>query len=433
MILEVSKIGKLLVGPAGESDRPLSSWYPTCDPEPCAPEVEASRRALRGVRFLFLLSSLELAGAERQAIHLAAFLKHVLNADVEVWGYGAPSSAAELCDRNGLQCHSFANPLQGRHLSKLWGLTSFIRQVRHARADVLMPYTMAPNILCALTWRLTKARLCVWNQRDEGRGRVRRLVEWLALRQVPMFISNSAHAKEFLIGTVNAKANRVYVVRNGIELSPAKVSRQQWRLDHEIPSGHFVACMVANLHRFKDHSTLLQAWSRVVADLSPRGRGATLLLAGRFDDMTQPIRTLARDLNLGRSVRFLGHVTDIPSLLNAVDLGVFSSRLEGCPNGVLECMAAGLPLLATDIPGIREALGSESEDALSPPGDYEAIASKITRLMHDAALRQRYGLMNRERVERVFGVDRMCLETAALIGRALQSVKSFPQSQAGDA
>jgi glycosyltransferase involved in cell wall biosynthesis len=144
-------------------------------------------------------------------------------------------------------------------------------------------------------------------------------------------------------------------------------------------------------------------------------------LAGRFDDMTEPLKTLARDLNLGRSVRFLGHVTDISSLLGAVDLGIFSSQLEGCPNGVLECMAAGLPVVATDIPGIREALGNESESTLSPPGDYEAMASKISQLIIDAALRQRYGLINRERVERLFGVDRMCLETAALIARALQT------------
>jgi glycosyltransferase involved in cell wall biosynthesis len=136
--------------------------------------------------------------------------------------------------------------------------------------------------------------------------------------------------------------------------------------------------------------------------------------------MIEPLKTLAYDLDLGPSVRFLGHVADIPSLLGAVDLGVFSSQLEGCPNGVLECMAAGLAVVATDIPGVREAMGSQNDGILAIPGDFGDMASKITRLALDPALRTRYGSANRERVQQLFGVDRMCLETAALIAKGLQ-------------
>jgi glycosyltransferase involved in cell wall biosynthesis len=403
-----------------ESDHAPRYRLPVENAARFAGEIQASRQVLGGARFLFLLSSLDLGGAERQAIHLAAFLQHNLNAKVEVWGYGDPGPGADLCERNAIPYRCISNPLQGSFPVKVWGLGSFVQQLRLARPDVLMPYTMGPNIVSALTWRLSGARLCIWNQRDEGRRRVGRLFERIAVSQIPMFISNSTHARDFLVDTVFADASRVFVVRNGITLSPATVSRQRWRLDHDIPPDHFVACMLANLHRYKDHTTLLKAWSRVVSDLGQRGAGATLLLAGRLDDMTEPLKALASDLNLGPSVRFLGHVSDIPSLLGAVDLGVFSSQLEGCPNAVLECMAADLAVVATDIPGVREALGSQAEGLLSAPGDSEALASNITRLALDAALRKRYGSMNQERVGRLFGVDRMCVETTALIVKALQ-------------
>jgi glycosyltransferase involved in cell wall biosynthesis len=385
-----------------------------------AEQIQALRQILSGARFIFLLSSLDLGGAERQAIHLARFLKQILNAEVEVWGYGVPGSAVNLCDRSAIGWRSIANPLQGNMLTKARGLTRFVQQLRQARPDVLMPYTMAPNILTALTWRLAGTRLCVWNQRDEGRGRVRRLVEQFAVRQVPLFISNSAHARDFLTVTLGADPGRVHVFRNGVTLTYSKVSREQWRRDHDIPADHFVACMLANLHHYKDHTTLLKAWCEVVGELSQRGTQATLLLAGRFDDMTEPLKNLADELHLGSRVRFLGYVSDIPSLLGAVDLGVFSSQREGCPNGVLECMAAGLAVVATDIPGICEALGGDNENVLSSPGNSGAMASRIIRLAVDESLRARYGSANRERVQRLFGVDRMCVETIALIARALQ-------------
>src|SRR2546426_8921983 len=89
------------------------------------------------------------------------------------------------------------------------------------------------------------------------------------------------------------------------------------------------------------------------------------------------MRALARELNLGRSVRFLGPVDDVPGLLSAVDLAVLSSTSEGCPNAVLECMASGLPVVATDIPGIRKAVGPSGYNYLAPPDDARSFAERI--------------------------------------------------------
>ena len=89
------------------------------------------------------------------------------------------------------------------------------------------------------------------------------------------------------------------------------------------------------------------------------------MLAGRPEGRRELLEVLARDLGLGERVRFVGDVDDVAGLLGASDVGVLSSTpLEGCPNAVIESMAAGLPVVGTDIPGVREALGDEGRPFL---------------------------------------------------------------------
>src|SRR5215203_7381277 len=120
--------------------------------------------------------------------------------------------------------------------------------------------------------------------------------------------------------------------------------------------------MVADLHSNKDHATLLRAWRKIVMTCN-----AVLVLAGRHDDAYESLVVLSYELGIERNVRFAGHVSDVPGLLSAVDIGVFSSLSEGCPNGVLECMAAGLAVAGTDIEGLREVTGCS--ELLTPVGD----------------------------------------------------------------
>jgi glycosyltransferase involved in cell wall biosynthesis len=171
--------------------------------------------------------------------------------------------------------------------------------------------------------------------------------------------------------------------------------------------------MVGNLTHFKDHATLLRAWRLVMDGSAATETKPTLLLAGGLESETEPLRRLGWDLALGDSVRFLGFVEDVPGLLHAVDIGVFSSRSEGCPNGVLEPMAAGLPLVASDNEGVREALGDDRQTV--PVGSPEATAKAILAMFGSPELRRELGQRNRARVEAEFSISAMCEQTAALI------------------
>jgi len=121
-------------------------------------------------------------------------------------------------------------------------------------------------------------------------------------------------------------------------------------------------------------------------------------------------------------------VEDISGLLFAADLGVFSSRLEGCPNGVLESMAAGLAVVATDCPGIREAVGDEALPWLVPPGDPETMAAKLLELAEHPDLRAELAIQNRQRIESEFTLERMNWRLATLLPAALNT-RRWPETE----
>jgi glycosyltransferase involved in cell wall biosynthesis len=220
-----------------------------------------------------------------------------------------------------------------------------------------------------------------------------------------------------LVEKLQVSAEKVTVIRNGVETGAPQLDRRAWRERLAVDDRSFVACMVANLHAHKDHATLLRAWQYVVRHFEANRDGkkcsAVLVLAGRRDGAYESLAALARQLKIDESVRFVGAVSDVPGLLNAVDVSVFSSRSEGCPNAVLESMAAGLPVAGTNIAGIREVVGRT--ELLARVEDAEALSEVLLKLASDPALRARVGTENRERSREQYGALRMCQETAALL------------------
>ncbi len=344
-------------------------------------------------RVVFVLGNLELGGAERQALILAKYLVEHEQADVEVWGFNRTGPVADICEQHGIKWRVVADAEQ----------LEFARLLRQARPDILLPYTLIPNVICGLVWQQAGARLCVWNQRDEGIFDLDAKWQHRAVQQTPQFISNSQAGARYLIEKLNVDPAKVRVIPNGIEVTQPQSDRREWRERLEIDESSFVACMVANLHANKDHATLLKAWNIVVDHM----HNAFLVLAGRHYGAYESLVELTNELGIADHVRFAGHVTDVAGLLSAVDLGVFSSRSEGCPNGVLECMAAGLAIVGTDIEGIRET----GLQFLAPPADAERFAQIVSKLADDPHLRATIGAANQSRIKERYNAQRMCEDT----------------------
>ena len=350
---------------------------------------------LVGKRVVLVLAWSVLGGAERSALKTAVRLDEV-GADVSVLALTSEDGRARgLFSSRGIPWHTLPTDWHGGRLEKARQLGSLTVRLRAMRPDVLLPYTSRPNVLCGLIWRATGASLSIWNQQDVGRATKfgPRLTSF-AVQRTPLFVANSEAARTFLVEELRAPAERVHVVLAGV----ARIDIGDGRPDAAralfgIDVGAPVVSMLAHLHPVKDHSTLLRAW-RIVLD--ERGAdGPVLLLAGRPSGSEDALKALAFDLDLGRSVRFLGDVEDVETVLAASDIAALSSRSESRPHALLESAAAGLPIAATDVPGISSALGEHQAPYLVPPGDAERLAAVLIQLLSDPVLRQALGRENR--------------------------------------
>ncbi len=174
-----------------------------------------------------------------------------------------------------------------------------------------------------------------------------------------------------------AGLDRPVVIRNAVFPRPPVFGRPEVRASMGVPERTPVALCLARLEPQKRHDVLLDAWATVGGD-------AVLWLAG---DGSLRAELERRAQALGRRVEFLGTRTDVPDLLAAADVTVLTSDWEGLPLAVLESMAAGRPVVATDVGGIGAVLAGGG-GLVVPPGDPAATAAALNTVLFDEVTRK---------------------------------------------
>jgi glycosyltransferase involved in cell wall biosynthesis len=184
------------------------------------------------------------------------------------------------------------------------------------------------------------------------------------------------------------------VVVNGIDprKGPNRACRRAARRRLGLAHRELLVLQVGNLKPQKDPVT----FARVAAEACRALPRARFWIAG-----DGPLRVAAEEVaahgGLGRRFRVLGWRTDVPELLAAADALVLTSRFEGLPMAILRAMAAGLPVVATDVPGTREAVVPGRTGILAAPGDVQALAAAVVALGRNPGLRRRMGAAGRRR------------------------------------
>jgi glycosyltransferase involved in cell wall biosynthesis len=373
---------------------------------------------LAGRRVVLVVGWAGMGGAERQALLL---VRHLLGVGAQVEVVALTDDRGRFRDEvegEGVPWHGVPLHWDGGRGAKLRKLARLALTLRRLHPDVLVSYTTRPNVVTGLVWRVTGARLWVWTQHDLGHStKVGRSLVTRTARLAPLLVASSHAAADLLVDELGARRDRVRVVPNTVEVAEPIADRAAWRERLDVDDGTVVATMLGHFHHGKDHATLLHAW-RAVADEA--GDGAVLVLAGRDGGGLVAAKALAYDLELGRSVRFLEDVADVGGLLAATDVGVLSSPSESSPNALLECLAAGLPAVATDAPGITEVLGGHQLAHTAPPGDAERLASALLDLVGDGRLREELGAEN-VRLSRERAREPAAPRIAALIADALRA------------
>lgn len=262
-----------------------------------------------------------------------------------------------------------------------------LSSLRRERPAVLHAFLLHSYLIAAPAAWLARIPVLVAGRRSLGdRHRDRRFMLTLfrlANRLTDLIIAN-AHAVAYDTRHAEGKSvRRITTVYNGIPdtaFEPAAAAVLA-------ADGPVILC-VANLICYKGHRYLLEA----CALLRDRGLPCTLVLVG---DGPEREELEERAAGLKIDVRFLGHRRDIAQLLARADLCVLPSLTEGLSNAVMEAMAAGKAIVATNVGGTGELL-RDGRGILVPPGDAEALARAISRVLQDAELSASLGVHSRE-------------------------------------
>ncbi len=366
------------------------------------------------MKIIILTLSFDLGGSERRAITLAQFFKRQGN-DVELWGFNGPGTLSQICDEAHIPWKVVPFNWFQKPEKRLANLFQLLITLRKAKPDILLPHTLIPNTACGLVWRWTGAKKCIGYEGGHEFGLADRNWETLAVKLTPMFICNAQHLADDMARFYNLDTNKIKIIPNGVELPKAQHTHAWWREEMGVNEDTFLAVMVANLSGFKDHETLIRTWRLVLDRLGTSGMNTKLLLAGKNFGAESRLKSLVGELGIQDNVLFLGYVRDVAGLLQSVDIGVYSSKREGVPNGLLECMWAGLAIAANGGEGIREVVGEHQSPWLSSSEDLDQFAENILALREDAGSRKKIGDCNRERVMREYSPEQMCKITEALI------------------
>ena len=176
--------------------------------------------------------------------------------------------------------------------------------------------------------------------------------------------------------------------------------------------------MVARFSNQKDHETLFKALAGVAEPFQ-----MTLVGDGPLFEST---RQLAKDLGVASQVEFLGNRRDVPDILAGAQVFVLSSLWEGFPISILEAMRAGLPVVATDVGGVAEAVIDGETGFITPPGDAEALGNTIQHLLSDPILRDSMGEKGRKRYVEHFGRTQMLAKTARVYSNLVRESVAAP-------
>lgn len=342
-------------------------------------------RLLNRRRFSPLLCCL--ATGHGDSSHL---LRQVQELDVPVLDAGVRSVPNSL-----IRPHTFFQAARLAHI------------LRNRKVKIVHSYLFHANWFGAITGRLARVPGVIASVRNvdiHTRARDRwacRVVNRLAHR----ITANSQAVRDHVHQNEGCPIEKIVVIPNGVDTNRLKRTEPDPSVKEALGSkpGEVLIGTFTRLVWYKGLEELLNAAALIVRSYP----SARFLVVGD-GPLRQPLEEKAKALGLNGTVRFLGSVPDASSsLLPHFDLFVLPSLKEGMSNSLLEAMAAGKPVVATEVGGNPELVIDGKTGFLVPAKDSEALARAILRLLADQELARSLGEAGRSRVESEFTLEKM--------------------------
>jgi len=363
-----------------------------------------SRRADGPLRIAFLIDTIEspTAGTERQLLLLlegldrSEFEPRLCVLQRSKW----LDTDFQLCPVYVLGISSFKSP------RAWWRILRFASWLWREKIDVLQAHFRDASLAGLPAAWLARIPGIVATRKNQGYWMTsRELVLQKLLNRIPdKFVANSEATRQWAHQTEGIALNRIRVIHNGFAGDYAPVSDDRRKAARELlglPQDVPVAGIVANLRPVKRIDVFLRAASNAAKELPT----ARFIVVGEGDERGK-LEALCAELGLTDRVMFLGRRSDVMDILPAFDVGVLSSDSESFSNAVVEYMAAGLAVVATDVGGCREALNDSPAGRLVPPDDSEALGKALAHLLADESALAHARLQHPLHVQNLFSRER---------------------------
>jgi glycosyltransferase involved in cell wall biosynthesis len=354
--------------------------------------------------------ALDIGGSETLARRLALGLRcrRYVSSLYAVHGDGP---LADILRADGIPCRAFSR--KGK-----WDPGPLVRLVQQFRADgtkVVHTHHLGQLLYGGLAGRWAGCRVIhteheYFSLRRPRAQQLLRVLTHLADRVTAV----AEPVKSFLEGTVGLPASKLITIQNGVEVHRYEAAIPHDREEWDLKSSDVIIGCVARLSPEKGHTVLLRAFRKVIS----RHPVARLVLIGDGEERER-LQHLADDLRVGHFVRFLGLRADVPEVLAACDLFTLPSIQEGFPMVILEALAAGKAVIASEVGAIPDVIRHGATGMLVPPGDADALADALCVLIEDEGARQRLGQSGRELVREAYDFERTVGQYDELYQRVL--------------
>ncbi len=292
----------------------------------------------------------------------------------------------------------------------LHGIYQFYRLSRLAKknnVDIIHTFFEKSEVMGWFATRLAGIPIWVTSRRDLGfkRKRIYDRIFSLTSKDCKKCIANCNAVKERVIQQENLPPDKIEVIYNGLDLSEYQqiLKTKPLREELGVVNGAPVVGLIANFNfEIKGHIYFLGSAKKILEKVPD----AKFVLVG--DGPLRPrYEEVARELNIKKDVYFLGKRADVPTIISNLDVSVLSSTNEGFSNVIMESMAAGKPVVATNVGGSKEMIQDGVTGYLVPPSDSQSMANAIINLLRNPEKAMAMGVAGREVVKEKFTVETM--------------------------
>lgn len=361
---------------------------------------------MKQINIMFLTCSLNIGGTENHIFHLLSNLNKEKFNPVICCLYYLGSIGKMLID-NRRDIRIYHNVIRNK-----WDILGFRKLMRifknediHILYMVNSPVTLFYGITCAQFSGVNACLTRMTTINPVYHPKRRKIVNTLSSTFLNRVIAQADSHKRYLIESESFSAEKIVVIYNGVDMAlfNKHFNKVSIKKSLGIPLDSFVVGMVGRLAPEKNHPLFLYAAKKVV---SCYPRSCFLIIGDGIE--RKSLESLTDELGIQSNVCFLGSRENIPEIISIFDVAVLTSnRVEVFSNAILEYMAAGKPVVATNVGSIADQVVDRVTGFLIPPDDHEALANRILKLLYDPDLARRMGEAGRKLVEEKFTIQKM--------------------------